>query len=190
MVMAVSDNEKQSLSIFFEPFREETLIDLFETEGSADVSTILTLYFGGDDIEYPLKLAETLLSSVRSGANHVEVVGRLAIYHRDESLPPTPFDEDAPEWLQQIIDTYRKDGGPALLKELERLQGIVDAVTSPQPDSHFNKEQNAARAAVLESRSSIQEKLDVAVDALKYYAEGSDGARARQAILFADIEDS
>ena len=185
-----SEDHDDRMHILFEPFNDTEC--LFE-DGIADVPARLVLCFGDVDDDGPLALAEKLVSSFRNGKGaFVEVEGRLTVYHDDEGLPPTAFrNGTAPEWLQQIVDTYRKDGSPLLLKELRRLEGLVQAVTSHEPDSYFDEEQNEARTDarvaqdfVLGSRKPMREKLDAAVDALRHYAQGDDNERALAVLAF------
>lgn len=187
----MTDSEPH-VRIVFDPFSEKEN-SLFDACLGA-VLARLTLYFVDDDGS--LKLAEKLISSFRNGkGDAIEVEGSLTIYHDDDELPPTPFENVAPDWLAQIIDTYRKDGSPALLKELRRLEGLVEAVSSHEPDSHFDEEQNDARRdarvaqdVTLGSRELMRERLDAAVNALKHYAQGDDSARARAVLAFLDVD--
>lgn len=184
------------LRILFEPSgRHESFF--FEEGMTADVPGRITLYFGDADDDRSLALAEKLISAFRSGEGaSVDVEGCFTFYHDDEELPPTPFEgvDMAPDWLRPIIEAYRKNGGPSLFAELQRLEGLVRAVTSHAPDSAFDREQNEARVeardaqdAVLGSRKLMRERLDAAVDALKHYAQGDDSARARAVLTFIGV---
>ena len=81
-------------------------------------------------------------------------------------------------------------------RERNRLAGLVDAVESSEPDSHFTREQVAFRRRVriaqdetLGSRESLREKLKAAVDALEWYANQPDGTQARAVLDFINGSD-
>jgi hypothetical protein len=78
-----------------------------------------------------------------------------------------------------------------LKRERNRLRALVAAALSTEPDSVMTKEQIAFRVqikvtqdAVFGSREDLREWLDTAVGALKFYAVGPDGHRARVALEF------
>ena len=79
-----------------------------------------------------------------------------------------------------------------LEREREWLLELIDAVRSTDPDSAmtarqvaFRKEVNAALDCVFGSRVEVRERLDAAVDALRFYTEHWDkGERAQATVLF------
>jgi hypothetical protein len=188
----MSDDE---LTIVFTPFadKDDEKVDFYD-DVYADVYVCLNFYFGSDD-EAKLRLAEALIASYLKGGDF-DLYGLLQVVHGDEALPPSPLDyEQLPSGLKLITDTYRKDAPPALLEEIRRLEGLVEAAVSTRSDAYFNEEQNehrrvcvVAQNAVFGSRENLREKLKVACDALEYYAQSEDNGQAREALLFVGDE--
>jgi hypothetical protein len=73
----------------------------------------------------------------------------------------------------------------ALLEELKRLRGIIDAVTSSELDE-YRAGALTAQDRLFGSREALLEKLGVARDALEHYAQGADSDRARNALIFTE----
>jgi len=188
----------QKPEITFTPFTEDDEEEGFSEDRIAWVHATMDIRFS-DDGESCVELAERLLTHFReNGTEPFSLPGRVWIFHDDETLPPSVFgnklgenETGLPEWLQTITDVYRKTEATKLLDELDRLQRLIHAVESSDPDSCFTKEENEHRQAsrivqdqVFGSRDELRELLDAARDALRHYAAGADPEPARAVLTF------